>query len=238
MNKKILLILLLLVSLTTQVAFANSAEPPGLIIYCYGGPLDLQIYYVTDDSEVELYKQGEVGEVLFKLYLSDIPGEGVDNKAKFHIVSSKGDYYLDIDDMEDEYYNLYRLSFNKRTLSKGANTFRAVLLVGIRITMTIIIEGTIYFLFGYRKKATWKAFLIINLITQGALNIWFGLQSVYMGGLLFVLILAEIIILIVEAIYMLKHVVEMNEGCMILTVIVANMTSFYLGFKLIPLLPI
>ena len=36
--------------------------------------------------------------------------------------------------------------------------------------MTLLIEGALFFAFGFRKKLSWVLFIIINLITQGLLN--------------------------------------------------------------------
>ena len=92
-------------------------------------------------------------------------------------------------------------------------------------------------LFRSREKRSWQIFLIINLITQGALNIWinglFPMQSYLFIGLLFL----EILILIVESIVVLSSIKEYRKGRKFLFVITANFLSLVAGGYILTILP-
>ncbi|MBE0450942.1 MAG: hypothetical protein IBX70_08865 [Clostridia bacterium] len=68
--------------------------------------------------------------------------------------------------------NVYTLDLSERTLTEGKLKLRTAALVGVRVAMTLILEALIFWLFAFRKKESWIAFLLINLMTQIALNVW------------------------------------------------------------------
>ena len=104
--------------------------------------------------------------------------------------------------------------------------------------MTLTVEATVFFVFGYREKATYQTFLYMNLLTQGALNIWFSTMTPGYGYIILALIFSEVLILLVETFGLATYVDELDTKCTVVTVIVANLLSFYVGMKVIPLLPI
>lgn len=48
--------------------------------------------------------------------------------------------------------------------------WRTPLLVALRVTLTLLLEGLVFLLFGYRTRRSWLAFAAVNLLTQGGLN--------------------------------------------------------------------
>lgn len=67
---------------------------------------------------------------------------------------------------------------------------------------TLVIEGVVLVLFGFSWKQNRKPFLLVNLVTQGALAVYFSVTAVQSGvgwWYFFLLIPAEIVIAFVEA---------------------------------------
>ncbi|MEI3306787.1 MAG: hypothetical protein V8R40_12695 [Dysosmobacter sp.] len=67
---------------------------------------------------------------------------------------------------------------------------------------TLVIEGVLLLLFGFSWKQNRKPFLLVNLVTQGALALYFSMTAVQSGvsfWYFFLLIPAEIVIAFVEA---------------------------------------
>ena len=111
------------------------------------------------------------------------------------------------------------------------------LLIALRVMFTLIIEGFIFFLFGYREKRSWLVFLVVNILTQGGLNAMItgpGLGAYWMIGFIF----GELVILIVEMIAFLKLVREHKKSRTALYTVVANAASLVLGGLLITYLPV
>jgi hypothetical protein len=74
----------------------------------------------------------------------------------------------------EKYSNILTLDLKKGSLIVGEREWRAPVLIASRIALTILIEGIIFYIFGYREKSNWILFIICNLITQTFLNASFG----------------------------------------------------------------
>ncbi|CDZ75270.1 putative secreted protein [Peptoniphilus sp. ING2-D1G] len=96
---------------------------------------------------------------------------------------------------------------------------------------TILIELGVLILFGYSLEKNIKAFLVINLVTQGLLNV----ASTYIflfGGLLalyLTILPLEIFVLIIESIYYKNNLVGQSKIRNISYGIFANISSFVAG---------
>ena len=108
----------------------------------------------------------------------------------------------------------------------------------MRIIMTLAIEAIIFWLFGFRNKKSWIAFLIINIITQGALNIWLNGSAPLASYLIFSLIFMEFVVIIAEVIAFLAILKERGRGRTLLYVIAANFLSLLAGGYIITVLPV
>jgi len=95
-----------------------------------------------------------------------------------------------------------------------------------------------YYLFKYREKRSWLIFLIINLITQGALNIWVNTESHINGYIIFGLIIYESIVLLTEIIILPLLINEKKKIITASYVVIANITSLVLGGDIILKFPI
>ena len=96
---------------------------------------------------------------------------------------------------------------------------------------TLLIEGIILLLFGFRLKQSWKPFLAINIFTQILLT-FIVVASMYKGGTMlaiFAYIPFEAVILLVEAILFAKYLKQHSKIRRATFAIVANIVSFIAG---------
>lgn len=99
---------------------------------------------------------------------------------------------------------------------------------------TLVIEGVLFWLFGFREKHSWLVFAVVNVLTQLGLHLAMGASLTRAGwyflSYFFLLLLPELIIWAVEAaLYaalLREHSRRRQIGCALL----ANLASFAAGF--------
>jgi len=156
----------------------------------------------------------------------------------FTINTGDINYKIVLEEPVKSYNNIYTLNLGPKTLTPEKSLYRSILLVSARVILTLLIEGALFWKFGFRNKESWIAFLAINLITQGALNVWINDFSPFTSYIIFSLIFAEIIILAVEIFAFARFVKELSQGERIGFVFIANFLSLLLGGYIITVLPI
>lgn len=228
---------------------ANAAEPPFLTILVSGVDEGVDLIIDLDDSINIEYGTGRGGvitsmserrgwETVYKFYGDLYSRENILEDAT--LVFKDGNtvlYEMDFPQPESTAYNQkWYMDFEDKTIVQEDPLGRQVVLVGTRILLTLLIEGLIFYLFGFREKRSWLAFIIINLITQGFLNI--SVAGATEGYLEFSLIFMEVLILIVEIVAFVLATKEKSKGRTILYTILANLASFLLGGYIILNLPI
>ena len=98
---------------------------------------------------------------------------------------------------------------------------------------TLIIEGILLWLFGFRARRDWLVFLIVNLVTQAGLHLWIGSGAMAAGShplYYMVLIVAEVPILLVELaayVFLLKEHSRLRRAAYAAC---ANIASYALGY--------
>ena len=98
---------------------------------------------------------------------------------------------------------------------------------------TLIIEGILLWLFGFRAKRDWLVFLIVNLVTQAGLHLWVAENLVVNGSSAFqylVLLVAEVPILFLELavyVFLLKEHSRFRRAAYAAC---ANIASYALGY--------
>ena len=253
----------------TTVASANSAEPPRLIIIVSQPPEDLTISLRFEDetgtlvATFPLDKTQKAWEVRYAFYGSSIMFADVTQspyKTATLVVSFDGviqEYPVEDLLMGGRYNNVLSLDIGKEVITDGQTFARSASLVSMRVVLTLLIEGLIFFLFGFRQRRSWITFFIVNIITQGALNIalnmsyldstaevWFrGLNTIPQILLVFIfynlaLIFYEILIFIAEIVVFTIFVKEHKKSRTICFVLLANLCSLIIGGVLITLLPV
>lgn len=106
---------------------------------------------------------------------------------------------------------------------------------------TLILEGAVLLLFGFRQRRTWLVFLAVNLVTQVGLHLFCDGQVLAgaQGGFAYYLLLLavpELVILAVEAVAYGLLLREETVGRRVGYAICANLASFLIGFLPVHLL--
>ena len=136
------------------------------------------------------------------------------------------------------YNNLLTLNFETQILTLGQRWWRQPVLTAVRVMLTLLVEGLIFFVFGFRNKRSWIVFFAVNLATQGWLNYIINSSAFSNGYWLIGLYLAEFVIFIAEAIVFLLAVKEKKKWQRPLYAVSANAASLIVGLLLINCLPI
>ena len=98
---------------------------------------------------------------------------------------------------------------------------------------TLIIEGILLWLFGFRAKRDWLVFLVVNLVTQAGLHLWIGSGAMAAGShplYYLVLIVAEVPILLVELVVYVFLLQEHSRLRRAAYAACANVASYALGY--------
>ena len=219
----------------TSISFGNSAEPPSIVIIVPNAPKDLEISIGSIDTYKEAGKIDKFIETYYTFYSRDLK-----MTADYTFKINTGDINFDITLVKPVNYhnNIFTLDLDNQTLTPGKLLSRSVILISLRIILTLIIEAIIFWLYGFRQKKSWIAFLVINLLTQGALNIWLNGFTPLQSYLIFSLIFAEFFIFIAEILLFQVFINEQRKSDRVLYVLVANTLSLIAGGYIITILPI
>ena len=178
-----------LIVLIPCICFCNSAEPPSLLIIVSNPPNDLEISLTGKDNTTISARVDDKGiEKYYTFYSRDFQQASEDV-----LIISRGATKVKVNILRplDLYSNVQTLDLKTMTLTRGKLLSRSIILVAIRVILTLGIEGAIFFLMGFREMRSWIAFFIINLITQGLLNVWINSFSPVASYLIISLIIGE-----------------------------------------------
>ncbi len=236
------LVVCVLLSVMSPMAHANSSAPPRLTVIVGFPPDDLQLSLRFEEGDesatVQLHKIQTAWETQYRFTIAMLHTNMSLQNATLVAVSRSKSFECPLPASAlSKYDNVVSLDFTRQTVTDGQTLGRGVSLVSIRVLLTLLLEGALFFLLGYRSKRSWIAFLIINLITQGALNVVLNLS--FAGAYrMFILIPLEILVLIIELIAFAAIIKEHRRLKTIAYVVVANLLSLGLGCLLISYLPV
>lgn len=233
-NLAILLLTTILLIALSPICFANSSEPPSIIIVVPNAPPTLNISITTDGEELDGYMEKKFMETQFIFYSLEYKA-GTEYSINVFYRNTNETILLGTD--IDSFYNIYELDYEDMTIEKGTSGYRVWLYTAIRIMLTLAFEAVIFFVFKFREKRSWLVFLIINLITQGVLNIWLGSFTLVNAYLILALVIVEVFVIQAEIIGFLIFIKEHTKLKTVLYVILANIVSLFLGGYLITLMP-
>lgn len=175
---RLLAIVVAVICLAPAIAYTNSAQPPALVIIMKNAPDDTVVSLITKDGLVPVPKSQTAWESYYVLYDKHIDTVGADSirpsSRDIRLqVSGNGTVYEQPVEKQyrDRHDSVITLDFAAQTITAGKLLSRSILLVGMRLFFTLAIEGLVFFLFGFRDKRSWRVFLVMNLLTQGMLNI-------------------------------------------------------------------
>lgn len=217
-------------------ALANSAEPPSLVILVNNPPEDLSIFLVSNENQPEARVRRVAWEGYYVFYSRDML---VGGKYTFKVTTNGDSFECMLNAPLQGYNNVVTLDLSNRELTPGKYLFRSVLLVSTRLLLTLLLEGIVFRLFGFRQKRSWLIFLAINLVTQGILNVWLNSNgSLIPNYLILSLIIGEFFVFITEMIAFLTLVKEHKKSRILIYVIIANTISLIAGGYIISVLPV
>lgn len=101
---------------------------------------------------------------------------------------------------------------------------------------TLLVEGALLALFGYRGKKSWRTFIGVNVLTQGAFSVYIAvtvLQHGVSGWSMLFFIPAELVITALECILYRRHLTERTPARAALYAVCANLCSAVVGIKLV-----
>jgi hypothetical protein len=227
--------LMLLILPTT--ALANSAEPPSLVILINNPPDDLSITLVSNANQTEARVRRVAWEGYYAFYSRDIKNGDM---YTFKVTTNGESFECTLSAPLQHYYNnVVTLDISNRELTPGKYPFRSVLLVSIRLLLTLLFEGIIFWLFWFRQKRSWLIFLAINLVTQGALNIWLNSGGSLMPSYLIIsLLIGEFFVFAAEMIAFPIFIEEHNKSRSLIYAFIANLVSLIAGGYIISVLPV
>jgi hypothetical protein len=230
--KQLLLLVILPLILVlggASLCYANSPAPPTISIIVSSPPDDLQLSVGTEAPQKIIDKPFE------KFYTFYLKFDEINQINTSTLTISTGGNIFEIEFPNlQRYNNIFRLDIQSRALIPGASGFRVFQFSFITIILTLLIEGLIFFFFGYRHKRSWIVFLAVNLITQGILYFWLNASSYplvnsYLGGVIISLIAGEILVFIIEIATFLSLINERSRWLTLLYVILANIASLIAG---------
>jgi hypothetical protein len=225
-----------------STAFANSGESPSLTVIVSVPPDDLSLSIrFADGSEtgaVQLEKEQKAWESYYRFFYGMTPSRPSFEGATLIVRSRENNFECILPESSLSQHNgLLTLDVENQSIREGQSPARLLFLIFMRVILTLIIEGLVFFVFGYRSKRSWIVFVVVNLITQSALNAL--LTGPNLGGYwVFGFAFYEFFIFITEmaafALLLKEHRKSLAVGC----AFTANFASLVLGGILISRLPI
>jgi hypothetical protein len=239
-TEKFLAIALLLCSIIISISpvdvRANSAEPPSLVILVKNPAKDLSITLLSDQNELEAKVKRIAWEGTYVFYSRDMKNG---DRYTFRVTTGGESFDVALDEPVEGYNNIYTLDVGNKSLTAGKYPLRSILLVGIRLVLTLLIESIIFWLFRFRLKRSWMIFLAINLVTQGLLNIWLNNEATMSSSyLIFALIFGELFVFAAEMVAFPALVKEYSKRRALFYAFTANLISLIAGSYLITILPV
>jgi hypothetical protein len=229
--KKFLLFLLLpviLIFVNASICYANAPPPPTISIVVSHAAKDLELSIGSEKA----HRTDKILESYFTFYL-----EFTNISHTLTVTEGNNTFEIALPQLQ-QYNNMFRLDLGSRTLSPGISSWRPYEFASITLVLTLLVEGVIFFLFGYRKKVSWIIFLATNIVTQGFLYAWlnkafYPLVNSYSFPVFLGLVFGEFLVVIIEIIVFLIFVRERPRLVTLAYVISANLASLFVGGYLV-----
>lgn len=236
MKRRALWAFFLTLLLVPAMVFANSMEPPGVVVIVEGRPEGLDVWLDYEGGGI-VEGQQKVWPCEVQYWFYHHAGFDAAKEAVLHVEAEGIDRQYLLDELTD-YRSTFTVRLDEAALIPGKTLLRSVLLVGIRVLLTLAIEGLVFLLMGFRSRRSWRIFLLVNLATQTALNIYINSMNVAAGyPVLFGLVFGEFWIFIAEGIALPLLLREKGRLRRLAFAVLANAASLVLGGYLMTWLP-
>lgn len=223
-------VFLLLTVLMPVRVYANSAEPPAMVILSVNAPSDTELVFnYGNGSDRTVRKSLRLWEKVWFLYEGEYPA----TELTLTVRSSKKSFDITLPEENNDgsFKDIYTLDFEAETLTQNVSPLRAPLYMLLRIAFTLILECGFYYLVGYREKKSFIMFITVNLITQMFVNFVIngGSLDIFDDGTLLIYIGMELLVFIFEMIALPITVKEKKAGWTLLWTFTANNISMVIG---------
>ncbi len=245
--RKVCLLFLCICSLLivlTPTARAFQVAIPGVTVIVGFPPGDLELSLRVQEGDAFTTVQPRKGQIAWETryrftYDRDPRAQPPVENAALVVSSGGKTFECPLSDLMRIIHSndIYFLDVSRQTVTRGQSVGRAVSLASMRVLLTLLLEGLLFFAFRYWKKRSWIAFAIINLITQGALNVVMSLHFTNPYLFLF-LIPMSVPLLIIELIAFVVIVNEHRRRRTIAYVVAANLLSLLLMLVVLIYLPV
>lgn len=226
---------LMLIIFFAPRVYANSAEPPEMVIWSVNAPADTELVITYSDGRSNTVKKSlRLWEKCYFLYWEDLAAN-TDNgrNTRVTVKSSEKSFELDLPDVTSggSFSRVYTLDFNAEALTENVSPLRAPIYMLLRVLFTLVIECGFYYLMGYREKRSYTAFAAVNLLTQTFVNFVIngGTLDILYGYTLLVYIGMEALVFIFEMIALPIAVEEKERRWTVLWTFAANSISMVIG---------
>ena len=210
-----------------SVCYANAPPPPAVFIIVPDAPGDLALKIDTFNA----IRKDKVFESYFAFYSPEGGFQAPPVNAILQVTTGNVNYQVSIPKIS-RYSNIFTLNLAKRTLTTGGFTLRAYEFGAITVILTLLVEGIIFYLFGYRKKSSWITFVVTNLLTQGFLYFMLTTSiypSFYNYASSLDLVFGEFWVFVIEIAAFLVLINERPRWQTFLYVLAANFASLFAG---------
>lgn len=230
-------VFMLIFSLAPRV-YANSAEPPEMVIWSVNAPSDTEIVITYSDGGTNTVKKSlRLWEKCYFLYSSDCHRYTNDwvwvERVKITVKSSEKTFDLDMPERSANgtFSRVYTLDYNAQTLTENVSPLRAPVYMLLRLFFTLVIECGLYFIAGYREKRSYAAFVTVNIITQMFVNFVIngGSLDISYSYMTLVYLIMEGIVFLTEMIALPIAVKEKEQGFTRRTAFEVNFISMIIG---------
>ena len=239
------LVLLMLAALLPAEVSANATQPPCLTVLVLDAPDDLSVTLIYSDgttAEARPLRSDRRGwETYYRLdslypvnYSKEVMSGAV-------LTASCSEYTVTCPlpaDAQREYNNLVILDAEAQTVRSGTYPGRYALIVTMRVLATLLIEGAVFFLFGFRERKSWICFAVINLLTQAFLNVAFAGADYETYMLMYLYAAVELVVFITEISAFPAAVKEKKRGYTMIYALAAIALSLTAGGLLLSYMPV
>ena len=216
-------------------AKATAATLPQVNIMVLNAPMDLQVQFLVDGQWTPGRKSVVAWETTF-VYddLQQMPEHPV---TAIKVEYGAQNYELEVS-WSGESVAEYMLDLGDRSLHVGHYAMRTYIIVALRVLLTLIVEGLLFFKFGFRAKRSWIIFLAVNLAMQVVLNWLFGRGGALSAVFILFMLPEDCIITGIEMLVIGIAVKEHTLIRRLLFPVVANIASFIVSMVVFIIVPL
>jgi len=203
------IIIVSLITPTTAMAMVTpGSQMMTLVVINAPDDLEMQILHYEDlDDWFRARVNSRLWETYYRFILCTEPASGWPYEEITILISSEehGEFEMTFPVPHSWRDFSFRIDLETQTFTQAYTHVRNLLIVLCWIIPLFLIDSLVFFLFGHRKKESWKVFAITNLAMQG---LFLGIWSVFHIFLSSNIFFAVMTILLIPGARLAKWIVE------------------------------